>query len=200
VRGIIAGLMGRKYWGCDLSQKQISANKQQAESIIIKRNEPKFHVPVWITGDSLTEMYTAPQADFILTCPPYGQLEKYSDDPRDLSNMDYNTFIDVYGKIISISIEKLKDNRFCAIVVGNFRNKLGFYEDFVGDTVRIFQKEGAKLYNDAILVNQIGTGAIRASSHFDPGRKLVKMHQNVLVFCKGDWRQATQELKTGGVL
>jgi hypothetical protein len=31
-----------------------------------------------------------------MSCPPYADLEKYSDDPKDLSNMDYADFKEVY--------------------------------------------------------------------------------------------------------
>ena len=37
-----------------------------------------------------------------------------------------------------------------------------------------------------ILVNNIGSGAIRAGKQFSNSRKVVKHHQNVLVFYKGN--------------
>ena len=46
------------------------------------------------------------------------------------------------------------------------------------------------VYNEAILVTAIGSLPIRVSAQFPKGRKLGKSHQNVLVFIKGDWRQA----------
>lgn len=33
------------------------------------------------------------------------------------------------------------------------------------------------------------------AKQFEAGRKMAKTHQNVLVFCKGDWRAATQRIK-----
>lgn len=47
------------------------------------------------------------------------------------------------------------------------------------------EKGGAKYYNDIILMNAVGTGAIRARKSMRY-RKVVHLHQNVMVFFKGD--------------
>lgn len=129
--------------------------------------------------------------DFILTCPPYGDLEVYSDDPADISTMDYPAFIAAIGAIYGHAVAKLRDDRFACVVVGDFRDKHGFYRNFVSDTIAAMQAAGAKLYNEAILVTAIGSLSIRAGRQFAAGRKLGKTHQNVLVFCKGDPKKAT---------
>ena len=67
----------------------------------------------------------------------------------------------------------------------------GFYYGFVPDTVRAFEDAGARYYNEAIYVGAIGSLPVRVGRQFEGGRKLGKTHQNVLVFCKGDWRRAT---------
>jgi hypothetical protein len=78
-------------------------------------------------------------------------------------------------------------------VVGNFRDiKTGIYRDIVGETVDAMHEAGLGYYNEAVLVTSIGSAPLRVTKQFQAGRKLVKTHQNVLVFCKGDWRQATQ--------
>lgn len=186
VRGIIAGAVGRNYWGCDLRQEQIDANRKQADEI---QTELK---PEWACGDSMEALDSAPPADFIFSCPPYGDLEKYSDDPNDLSAMEWHTFIAAYRRIILRSILKLKDNRFACFVVGDFRDKKGFYRNFVSETIGAFEACGARLYNEAILATAIGSASMRVTKQFDSGRKLAKVHQNVLVFCKGDWTEAAR--------
>jgi hypothetical protein len=80
----------------------------------------------------------------------------------------------------------LKENAFAAIVVGDVRDKRGYYYNFVGDTVEAFSRAGLRLYNECVLINQVGTGAMRANGQFSAGRKVVKSHQNVLVFIKGN--------------
>src|SRR5262249_13125943 len=81
VRGIVAGCLGYKYWGCDLRAEQVEENEKQAKKI-----QPAVR-PQWFTGDALECVQDAPLADFIFSCPPYGDLEVYSDDPNDLSTM-----------------------------------------------------------------------------------------------------------------
>ena len=189
VRGIVAGALGRHYWGCDLRQEQIDANEAQADEIatIVR--------PVWVCGDSMETLIDSPCADFVFSCPPYGDLEKYSDDPRDLSLMDWHSFVAAYKRIILRAVGRMKPDSFACFVVGDFRDGRGFYRNFVSETIDGFEQAGAKLYNEAILATPVGTAAMRVTKQFESGRKLAKTHQNVLVFCKGDWRKASAKCR-----
>jgi len=178
VRGIVASVMGYKYWGCDLRQEQIDANYAQVD--LCGDNKPD-----WITGDALEVVKGAPQSDFIFTCPPYGDLEVYSDDPKDISTMDFPKFMSTLKEIIKVSCDKLRDNSFACIVVGDYRDKQGFYRCFPQHTIKAFLDAGLKLYNEIILVTAVGSLPIRITKQFEAGRKIGKTHQNVLVFCKG---------------
>ena len=191
VRGIVAGALGRHYWGCDLRAEQIAANEQQADEI-----QPAVR-PVWVCGDSMETLASAPAADFIFSCPPYGDLEVYSDDPADLSNMEWHTFVAAYKRIILRAVGRLKDDRFACFVVGDFRDNKGFYRDFVSTTIRAFEECGARLYNEAILATPVGSACMRVTKQFDASRKMAKTHQNVLVFCKGDWKKAAARCADG---
>lgn len=148
--------------------------------------------PTWIIGNSLEMNLLLPQEeqyDMIFSCPPYYDLEEYSDDPEDLSNLgSYEEFHRQYAEIIKLSVARLKPNRFAVFVVGDIRDKNGAYRNFVGHTIQAFEDAGAVLYNEAVLLNAIGTAALRANRYFTGMRKLVKCHQNVLVFWKGDPR------------
>ena len=189
VRGVVASLLGFDYWGCDLRQEQIDANIKQGLDICEKQ-------PIWVCGDSFDLMPDAPKSDFIFSCPPYVDLEKYSENPRDLSNMEYHTFIPALKRIILKSYLRLNNNRFACFVVGDFRDKKGFYRNFVSDTISSFLEVGFKLYNDAILVTSVGSGSMRVTKQFNASRKFVKTHQNILVFIKGDPREATRQIIT----
>ena len=133
--------------------------------------------PVWECGDSMATPHSAPAADFIFSCPPYGDLEQYSDDPRDISTMDYHSFIAAYRRIILRACERLKQDRFACFVVGDFRNpKTGCYRNFVSDTIESFRQCGLELYNEAVLVTAVGSLPIRVGRQFTAGRKLGKTH------------------------
>jgi hypothetical protein len=185
VRGIIAGSVGRRYWGCDLRPEQVAANEEQATTI---GTTPR---PEWVCGDSRSMLAASPTADFVFSCPPYGDLEVYSDRPEDLSAMEWPAFLAAYREIITASVQRLKPNRFACFVVGDFRDGKGLYRNFVGETVAAFETAGAHFYNDAVLLNSIGSAPLRMSKIFASGRKLCKVHQNVLVFVKGDPKKAT---------
>lgn len=104
--------------------------------------------------------------------------------------MAHEDFLAAYRWIIKASVDKLRDDRFAAFVVGDFRCKRGFYRNFTGATVEAFEDAGARYYNEAILVTAVGSLPIRAGKQFKAGRKLGKTHQNILVFCKGDPKKA----------
>jgi DNA modification methylase len=186
VRGLVAAKLGREYRGIDLSERQVEANRANWQEF--KAHCPTAPEPSWEHGDSAqSASYVLPcPVDFVFSCPPYADLEKYSDDPRDLSNMEYDEFLTAYFEIIAQACARLKENRFACFVVGDVRDKRGFYRNFVSDTIRAFERAGMRLYNEAILVTQVGSLAIRVNAQFGNYRKLGKSHQNVLVFYKGD--------------
>ena len=185
VRGIVAAVLGRHYTGVDLRPEQIEANEAQAQAIT------PDNLPRWIVGDS-REVMPDEQFDLVFSCPPYADLEVYSDDPRDISTMSYPAFLSAYRDIVAGAVQRLRLDRFACFVVGDVRDKTGMYRNFVSDTIAAFQDAGAKLYNEAILVTAVGSLPIRVGKQFESGRKLGKTHQNVLVFVKGDPRRATQ--------
>jgi len=134
----------------------------------------------------------------LFTCPPYYNLEVYSDLEGELSALpNYRLFLRFYRAIVADCVELLREDRFACFVVGDMRDKDGYYRNFVSDTVAAFLDAGMHLYNEAILVTAIGSLSIRAGKQFDATRKLGKAHQNVLVFVKGDPRAATDYCKEG---
>lgn len=186
VRGIVATKLGMPYRGVDLRPEQIKANYENTAHI-----QPPFtedECPVWKCGDScdIDRHFEGVEADMIFSCPPYADLEVYSDNPKDLSTMDYEDFKTAYFTIIRKCCLMLKDNRFAVFVVGEVRDKNGVYRNFVPDTIKAFHEAGLSYYNEMILVNQIGSLAMRVSNQFNNSRKIGKHHQNVLVFYKGD--------------
>jgi DNA modification methylase len=182
VRGVVAGILGYPYAGIDLRLDQVEANRKQGALLNLKDVN-------WFDGDSneVLDLYKPLEGfDFLMSCPPYADLEKYSEDPKDLSNMDYADFKEVYFSIIKKSVSQLKEDRFACFVVGDVRDKKGFYYNFVSDTIQAFKDAGMEYYNEIILVNVVGSLAVRVRRQFNGGRKVGKMHQNVLVFYKGD--------------
>lgn len=193
VRGVVAGRLGRRYVGTDLRAEQVEANRIQADAIF-GAAPPKGQIaPEWVVSDGRrVETVLEGDADFVFSCPPYADLERYSDDPRDLSTMSYPEFIDAYREIIAAAGRKLKKDGFAAFVVGDVRDEKGHYRGFVRDTELAFEAAGLRLYNEAILLTAIASTSMRAGRGFEATRVLGKAHQNVLIFVKGDRRKATK--------
>ena len=189
VRGIIASKLEKNYFGHELRSEQVESNRKQSELIC------ENFLPIWEIGDSINidKTFKDVKADLIFSCPPYVDLEVYSDDKNDLSNMDYNSFLINYKKIIEKSCSLLNNDAFACFVVGEVRDKKGYYYNFVGETINAFLDSGLKFYNEAILVTMVGSLPLRAGKGFSVSRKLGKTHQNVLVFVKGDPRLAAEK-------
>ena len=84
-------MLGYHYLGLDVRQEQINTNQEQAKAML-KSEHPK---PKWILHDScrgsLYKQCMKP-ADFLFTCPPYRNLEVYSNDQNDISTMPFDMF------------------------------------------------------------------------------------------------------------
>ena len=193
VRGIVAALTGRDYIGFDLRPEQVAENQHQwlkmDQDAMGEASEPQ-----WYAGDStqLTRHLTylgqgePGRYDMIFSCPPYYDLETYSDDPADISNMTWEDFLVSYRRIIQQACYHLANDRFAVWVVSAVRDKKGLCRGFVSETVRAFADAGLALYNDAILLNSAGTAPVRATASLQATRKMTRVHQNVLVFYKGN--------------
>ena len=188
VRGLVAAVLGRTYIGNDLSPGQIEANREQGDAFTA-RGLVKSDTVTWTSGDSATWVGTLPadSADLLFTCPPYLWLERYSDDPADLSNMTEAGFEAVYTRILTGAARALRPDRYAVIVTGDVRDsRTGRLADFRAMTVRAAAVAGLSFQSGAVLVKPAGSLAARAARTFQGTRALGRTHQDVLVFCKGN--------------
>jgi len=186
-RGMVAAYLGYSYTGLDLSTDQIAANQAALAAAPVQPDYP----PVWTLGDAAVDRIRPGTVDFVYTCPPYGTLERYSDNPADLSTMKAAAFRGPYKTAIAHAVDALKPDRFAVYVVGNYREG-GRLIDLAGLTIEAHADAGAEYYGDLILINTAASAAMRASASFDAGRKPVRTHQLVLVFTKGDGMKAAR--------
>ena len=116
VRGILAAKLSCLYIGIDISPEQVAANKAQLHVC-----DDCVYKPRWVVGDGedvvalvRKELAAAglPEdtpADFVHTCPPYFDLEKYTDLPDDLSNLpSYDAFLVKYRKVLKAALSLLR--------------------------------------------------------------------------------------------
>ena len=80
--------------------------------------------------------------DFICTHPPYANIIKYSEDiENDLSHLKVKDFLIEMEKVASESYRVLKKDKFCAILMGDTRQK-GHIVPMSFEVMKIFEKAG----------------------------------------------------------
>ncbi len=83
--------------------------------------------------------------DLICTHPPYANIISYSENiEEDLSRLGIEPFLEEMKKVASESYRVLKKNKFCAVLMGDTRQK-GHMIPFSFEVMKIFQDAGFKL-------------------------------------------------------
>lgn len=189
-KGLVFAMCGFSFRGIELRQEQVDINNRVLEG---RGLDIEY---ICDDGRNVAQHFDPESQDMLFSCPPYYDLEVYSEDERDASNQGtYEEFIAILDKAFKAALTCLKPNRFAVVVVGDVRDKkTGFYYGFADDVKRIFKEGGASLYNEIILVETGASTALRASRYMD-SRKVGKMHQNVLVFYKGNTKEIKNNFK-----
>lgn len=187
-RGWVAQQLGYTYTGIDISPTQVEANRAYGVDCIL--------------GDSKEVLPTLQdEYDLVFSCPPYHDLEVYTDDPNDLSTQDWDTFKLNYRAIIRGAYDRLRPNRFMVLVVSEIREpsltrnyKIGAYRGLVGETISAATEAGFHYYNDFVYIHSAERAAKQIGRLYNLNRKVPRVHQNILVFIKGNPDLATMDL------
>lgn len=173
-RGLVSSIMGHRYTGFEIRQEQIDENKS-----ILKKLQLTGADYIHSDGRYLD---TAQQFDCAITCPPYFDLEVYSDQPDDISNLgSYAEFNASMWLCAQAHRARMKPGAFVCVIVGLFRDKKGELIDFPADTVENFRDAGFTYWQNIILSKNFASAAVRAGNAWK-GLKLVPRHENLLVF------------------
>lgn len=187
-KGVVAGMLGYGYVGFELREEQIEVNERMTRD---------YQNVKYINGDSHT-MTLEETFDMCFTSPPYFDLEVYSGKTNDLSANSYRYFMNGMKTVFENCYKYLNDDTFCVIKVGEIRNKkTGEYRGFVPDMIQCLCDVGFKYYNEIILINSVGSAGMRAAGNMK-SRKVVKLHQNILVFYKGKISNIAKKYKELG--
>lgn len=187
VFGYVSSYLGYHFTGIELREEQVALNSARTEGMTAK----------YICDDGRNVLHHIDECsqDLLFSCPPYYDLEVYSDKSNDASNQEtYEDFMAIIETAFAGAIKCLKTDRFAVVVCGDVRDKNGAYYRFPDDIKRVFVKYGCVLYNELILADPIGRG-IYTSARLMETRKVYKRHQNVLVFYKGDTKNIKSNYK-----
>jgi len=175
-RGLVSSIMGYEYHGYEIRQDQIDENVKVINDLKLK-NVFYHHSDGTIMAD------TKGLFDCALTCPPYHDLEVYSDQEDDISNLSsYEEFNEAMRRCAHNHLPQMKPGAFVCIVVGPIRDKkTGELVDFRAHTVENFRDAGFIFWQEIILSKNFGSAAKRSTNSWK-GLKLVPIHEFLLVF------------------
>ncbi len=196
-QSIVAAIKGYNFKGIELRPEQIEIHMHIANRLNTKDNV------LFYCDDAINlDKHIKPESvDFLFSCPPYYDLEKYSDEPGDMSNMTEEDFDKKMAEIIIKSAKTLKNNHFACFVVGEVRRKsgIGQYKSLVPKMIKWCEDASLHYYNELILVTPVGSLPIRVRKVWEASRKIGKTHQNVLVFYKGDGKEMKGLVESIGI-
>lgn len=175
-RGFVASAMGHTYTGVEIRQNEVDRLKERQKELGV---EFELHC-----ADSQFFAIDSDTYDFSYTCPPYFDLEVYSNVEGDMSNVGtYEEFLDMLKNSLATTYKGLKPGAMFAIVVGNFRDKKGNLRHFNGDTARIGKEVGFQLHDELVFWGASDV-AYQRLGQFVANRKSVRVHEYVIIFKK----------------
>ena len=187
-RAFISQSLGRKYYGYDVSSETVNRVRHELD---------RHELGATIYEEDGCEMKSTPNesANLVMTCPPYGDIERYESAEGQLSDLrkyeDFCERIQVCGN----NIERvLKPGGFAVWVCGDWR-KDGKYIPFHSDTINMFTKSGLKLHDIIVMKNDTIFAALQAGKCASK-RYTAKVHEFVLVFRKeGELEYSSDKIK-----
>ena len=137
-----AKLLNRNIIGVDINDVALERCK---EKIDFDYEAAKGRVELHKGDARNLDFISDDRIDFVCTHPPYANIIKYSEGIEgDLSQLKVSEFLEEMKLVASESYRVLKKGRFCAILMGDTRQK-GHMVPMSFDVMRIFEEAGFKL-------------------------------------------------------
>lgn len=175
-RGFIASAMGHNYLGVEIRQDEVDRIRSQQ----IKLNT-FFDI---VCFDSRFYTIENESFDFSYSCPPYYNLEIYSNLEGDMSSANtYSEFLDMLKDSLKVTYLGLKKGSLAIWVVGNFRDNRGNLTHFNGDTIRLATEVGFELHDELVFWGASGASYQRVGN-FQANRRSVRVHEYIIIFKK----------------
>ena len=176
-RAFVTSSLGRAYQGYDVSPTTVEKVREE----LIRHD---LHDTQIILGDGC-EMKETPNdsANLVMTCPPYGDIERYESADGQLSDIrQYDKFIERI-KVCGDNIERvLKPGGFAVWVCGDWRRD-GKYRPFHSDCINMFTESGLNLHDVIVMKNDTIFAALQMGKCASK-RYTSKVHEYILVFRK----------------
>ena len=184
-RAVMAAKHGMKYLGVEIRQAEVDAVEERCKALGVSTSAGGQ--VCLLCGDSrtATKSLEGGFADFLLTCPPYYDLETYNGGPQDLSMAPtYADFVAGLADVVNESARVLRPGAFSCWVVGLHRDDEGEILPMHHDLARLHKAAGFRFKEEVILA-QRNNGAIQRVGQFEKGdRRLVRIHEYLLVWVR----------------
>jgi len=175
-RAIISSKLGRNYQGYEISPNTFNRSLEQYK---VAGVNPTLHLS---NGCYMSETKDD-SAHLVMTCPPYGSIEKYESVEGQLSDIkNYDEFLKNINVCISNINRVLKPGGFCCWVVGDWRDGSGYHQ-FGSDSIQLFKKNGLIPHDTIIIKNNSPFASLQAGKAASK-RISSKVHEYLLVFRK----------------
>lgn len=137
-----AKLLNRNIIGVDVNDDALEHCKEKID-FEYKGADGKVYLH---KGDARNINFVSDESvDLICTHPPYANIIQYSEDiEEDLSHLKISAFLEEMKKVAAESYRVLKKGKFCAILMGDTRQK-GHMIPMSFDVMRIFEEAGFRL-------------------------------------------------------
>jgi DNA modification methylase len=189
IRGVVAIKLDRRYVGYDISPQMFERGKNYIDYLQTRdvnvlfnaRTLPEYKL-IYGDGTKLEDMKDN-CIDLGFTCPPYWNIEKYEDVPRQLSSTEnYEDFLALIKEGLVCCKRVLKVGRFIVYVVADFRTG-GDLKNFHGDMIEIGKSIGLKHWDTIVSVLRSPLPLINIGQ-CDKFKYTSKKHEYVIVFKK----------------
>jgi len=175
-RAVITSKLKRNYFGYEVSPSTYKRNLEHFKKVGVN---PTLH----LADGCRMEKTAADFAHLVMTCPPYGSLEKYESCANQLSDIsDYNKFLEQISYCAENIHRVLKPGGFLCWVCGDWRDAKGFRQ-FSNDSINIF-KSKKMIPHDTIILKNISPFASLQCGKCAAKRISSKVHEYLLVFRK----------------
>jgi DNA modification methylase len=177
-RAIVAAKYGMKYVGVEIRKKEVDEIYRRCEMV-----DAKVRI---IHGDSQrVPQVMSGSADFLITCPPYYDLEKYNGGKDDLSMAPtYERFLEMTENCIKESHRILKPGSLSCWVTGLQRDRDKNLLFLNHDISRIHLQNGFRAKEEVIVFLKNTSSQLRAGTFRKGNHLLIRVHQYLNIFEK----------------
>lgn len=199
-RPVLTNHFDRDYWGCDVSKEYFDRTRNEILSRVtggllddeVRTNEEEL-LDVNFRGNDirlerrdsrhLDDIPTG-WADFIMTSPPYFDLEHYGDEPEQLgiANDEFEEFMDDMEQVLEHCYRILKPYRYAAFVVNDFRDGCRYHGLFDYHCALIERAKNAGFQLHDIAMYPTGKSASMFTEQLVTMEVTGKIHEYILVF------------------